>query len=241
MTDYGPKFEVKSVKAELKTDRDSWIFNGYASVFGVLDRSGDRVVPGAFARTLDERLSQGLIKVMIDHSRPIGVPVEMREDERGLWTQNKVVPTQQGADFLLAIDLGIYSHMSIGFTTVKSAVASDGSRLIEDVDLYEVSAVLWPANDYATIARKGGDILTAHLDALLAALREQDESRGLLRKLSEQVAEIGARLEMRGYKRPESVASLGVGDADDVDGHHARALGHAVKDLRRMVAALRKE
>lgn len=232
------KFETKAIRADMKADRDSWSFAGYASVFGVLDRSGDRVAPGAFKRTIVERGGQKLIKVMIDHATPIGVPVEIREDERGLWTENQVVRTQQGADFLAAIDLGLYSHMSIGFTTVQSASAEDGSRLIADVDLYEVSAVLWPANDYATIARKGGDILTSHLDAMLAILREQDASRDALERLSAQVSELSHRLELRGYKRPDSIEELASADLTE---RHARALGHAVKDLRRMVAALRKE
>lgn len=137
---------------------------GYASVFGVVDLQGDIVAPGAFARTLAERGPAG-VDVHINHDMtklPVGTPLEIREDERGLFTRTKIFGTVEGdgllsmAAELMALDRPM--GLSIGYTTRRAERASGYGagagwrRKLLDVDLREYSFTTRPANQQATVS-----------------------------------------------------------------------------------------
>jgi len=134
--------EVKEVDPQQRT------IEGYAATFGNLDLNGDVIDQKAFTKTLAEK-SPSDIAVFVGHNSsmlPVGIPVEMRTDTKGLWTKTRIFKTQAGDDLLqTARELqaaGQPLGMSIGFQTRDSKwQTKDGKtfRLLTDADLMEYS------------------------------------------------------------------------------------------------------
>ena len=134
--------EVKSVDPEERT------ITGYAATFGNLDLNGDVIDKKAFVKTLSEK-SPSDIAVFVGHNSsmlPVGIPVEMRTDDKGLYTKTRIFKTQAGDDLLqTARELSAAGQplgMSIGFQTRDSKwQTKDGHtfRLLTDADLMEYS------------------------------------------------------------------------------------------------------
>ena len=139
---------------DLKIDMDRRTFDAYASVFGNVDSGDDRVLKGAFRKTMKERLPRKGIKVLRDHFSPLGMPIEMKEDGFGLFTRSGVSKTQFGDESLELLRDGVYSEMSFGYQTLQSKnVTEDGKQIreLQEVKLYEYGPVLWGMNDQAVV------------------------------------------------------------------------------------------
>jgi HK97 family phage prohead protease len=92
-------------------DEKDGIFEGYASTWDV-DEGGDQIVKGAFTKTIGERGSK--IRLLYQHRDPIGKPIELKEDDRGLFVRAKISDTALGRDVLTLIRDGALDSMSIG-------------------------------------------------------------------------------------------------------------------------------
>ncbi len=120
---------------------------GYASLFGEADQARDMVMPGAFAQTLRTR---GLRRIPMlfqhDPAEPVGVWLELREDQRGLFARGKLIPEVARARELLALlREGASDGLSIGFKTVKARIdPKTRIRKLDHVDLWEISIVTFP-------------------------------------------------------------------------------------------------
>lgn len=120
-------------------------FAGYASIFGLVDNQNDKMLAGAFATTLQEQ--DGDIKLLWQHNfeEPIGVFTALREDARGLYVQ-------RAKEAHALLKAGAICGLSIGYVPVKYHIdAQTGVRVLEEVALYEVSLVTFPANSAATV------------------------------------------------------------------------------------------
>lgn len=141
--------------AELKADFGQRLIEGYASVFNVVDLVGDVVMPGAFAKTITERQPRKLIKCFYDHSIPIGMPVELREDSRGLFTVNRISNVPEGDKVLQFVADGVCAHMSFAYDVIgREIVQREGAepiRRLTELKLYEEGPVHWPANEQAEL------------------------------------------------------------------------------------------
>lgn len=138
---------------------------GHASVFNVLDSYGDIVLPGAFNKTLQERGAKIRVLWQHDTTKPIALPSVLREDERGLYFEATIEDTRDGEEALDMIRRGLVTGVSIGFTVVRYTVFEDDDlraqltgwarwkemRKLEEVKLYELSPVTFPANEAAQI------------------------------------------------------------------------------------------
>jgi HK97 family phage prohead protease len=142
-------FETKALDDAGRT------FEGYGSVFGVLDSYADIVAKGAFRRTLKESKAKGRMPALLwqhDPSKPIGVYEDMREDETGLIVKGRLSDTQLGREAYTLLKDGALSGLSIGFRTLKSKVDEEnGVRTLTDIELWETSLVTFPANDAARV------------------------------------------------------------------------------------------
>ncbi|MBZ9975488.1 HK97 family phage prohead protease [Mesorhizobium sp. BR-1-1-10] len=141
--------------AEFKAvgDDASGEFEGYGSVFGVVDSYNEVVDKGAFVDSLKKN---GLPKLLLQHSTWMvgGVYLEAREDERGLFVRGKLnLEVQAAREAYSLLKQGALSGLSIGFRTVREETNAD-TRIthIKEVRLYEVSIVTFPANEAATIS-----------------------------------------------------------------------------------------
>lgn len=146
-------FEVKSVDVKERT------FEGYASIFDILDEDGDIVERGAFKKTVAERVKSGKVK-LLDHHRYgsteniLGKILEAKEDEKGLSIKAYVSETQAGDDLLTKIKEGVVDALSFGYDVVRKTIDESGDsviRKLQELKLWEVSPVTWGANQMALI------------------------------------------------------------------------------------------
>jgi HK97 family phage prohead protease len=149
-----------------------WTITGYASVFNVLDSYGDVVKPGAFAADLRARGNARPFLADHDPSRSIGVAT-FYEDARGLRVTAKLEPGLQDArDTWLRAKAGILNGLSIGYTTTREKAVGNERHLLE-IELFETSAVVFPANASALIDQvKGQSDLKHALRRATNTLRE---------------------------------------------------------------------
>lgn len=146
--------QVKSIPMELKINEESRTFEGYASTFGNKDFVDDIVLPGAFKKTIMERFPKKQIKVLYQHREPLGIPLHMEEDSKGLYVKAHVSRTSLGNDVLELMRDGVIDRMSIGYDILQDEKDRDnGARLLKELRLYEFSPVTFPANDEAIIAQ----------------------------------------------------------------------------------------
>jgi HK97 family phage prohead protease len=169
--------ERKAFATEFKVAGDGRTVEGYASTFGNVDYVGDVVMPGAYKRTLDHRLSR--IKVLRDHEHPIGKPIEAYEDSKGLYTKSFISDTALGNETLTLLRDGVLDRMSIGYEPVtKEHGQKDGQsvRFLKEIKLYEWSVVTFPANDSAavTAVKSFEDLNQAYQEFRAGRLSPQD-------------------------------------------------------------------
>ena len=129
-------------------DTSKGIVTLYASAFGNVDSDNDIIEKGAFTKSINEWGPQGKgrIKHLWMHSvyEPIGRPVEMIEDVKGLLVQSKVSDVKNG-DYLKLYADGVITEHSIGFEVMKSNETKQ-ARVITETRLWEYSSVTWGAN-----------------------------------------------------------------------------------------------
>ena len=144
---------------EVKFQADSGQFEGYASVFHVVDSAHDRMAPGAFRRCLAEmKAGQRLPPLLWQHdtAQPIGAWREMYEDGHGLFVKGDlfVGDIARAREAYKLMKEKVVNGLSIGYRVRQSHKDhKSGVRVLTDVDLLEVSMVTFPANDSARILR----------------------------------------------------------------------------------------
>jgi HK97 family phage prohead protease len=132
------------------SDVEGRVFRGYASTYDT-DQAQDTIQKGAFTKTISERGDR--VKVLWQHSEPIGKPVSIKEDDVGLYVEALVSKTRTGDEALELMKDGVVDQMSIGFSVPegKSKIADDGGRIITEIKLFEFSPVTFPCNEKAFI------------------------------------------------------------------------------------------
>ena len=137
--------EYKSAAFELNREPDAdGNFEGYASVFGIVDQGLDVVEQGAFTKSLGGRKVRMLWQH--DPTKVIGVWDEIKEDHRGLFVRGRVLKdVALGAEALALLRAGAIDSMSIGYETKQAVNEGGGSvRKLLEIDLWEVSLVTFP-------------------------------------------------------------------------------------------------
>ncbi len=128
---------------------------GYAAVFDDPTDLGDFrevVAPGAFGDSLKRRP----VAMLVGHN-DAGLPVAstasgtltLREDRKGLWFAADLPDSSAGRDLYESVRRGDTRGMSFGFSVRRDRWSADSSgrtvRSLVEVDLFEVSAVAFPA------------------------------------------------------------------------------------------------
>lgn len=141
---FSTALDLKAVDAQGRT------LEGYAAVFGNLDRTGDIIDAKAFDRTLAANPD---VQVFVGHKAdtlPVGEAFDLKPDGHGLFTRVKVYKTAAGDELLEVARQRMASGkslgMSIGYRTVKERFDSKTkARHLLDVDLVEFSYLASPA------------------------------------------------------------------------------------------------
>lgn len=155
---------------------DGAVIEGYASVFGKCDQGGDVVATGAYGASLDALRKAGRrVKMLWQHdpAEVIGVWDEIREDARGLYVKGRLLPeVARAREAAALIAAGAIDGLSIGYRTVRATKDDRGRRLLNEVELWEVSLVTFPMLPDARVGAKGEPPEVALLRDMAAALRD---------------------------------------------------------------------
>lgn len=187
--------EFKSFTAEFKATGgtkagDAGYVEAYVSMFGNVDYGGDRMVPGAFSKTLAEWKDSGdPIPAIWSHDwdnpdAHIGVVEDVIEDEKGLKVRMKIDLDRPFANqvFHLLKNRRV-REFSFGYITREADVVQDDEygdvREIRDVKLIEVGPTLVGMNpatqllEAASLARrKAGRVLSGKNEDALKQARD---------------------------------------------------------------------
>ena len=162
-------------------DNDKRIVKGYASVFSNVDSDKDRLVKGAFNRTIKEWGPDGKnrIKLVSQHNinKPVAKIVSLKEDANGLYMEAQFGTHQDGEDHYRMVKEGILTEFSIGFVGTQKEDNEYGGLDFKQVKLYEVSLVTVAANDEALVTEvKSAETDIERIDGMLKLLSKTADS-----------------------------------------------------------------
>jgi hypothetical protein len=199
-------FTLKTVDEAART------FEGRAAAFS-LDLGGDVILPGAFKRTIkDWKGSKKVLPLLDSHNggtvrAVVGKLLEADEvapvgaDPGGLDARFEMIDGPDGDEVYRRVKGGYVDGLSIGYRAVEVKYPSPEEeqegifRFLKQVQLKEVSVVLWPMNTDARI-----DMTT--VKALLASARDRELDRDELEELKSVDVQIRALLAKHGGTLP---------------------------------------
>jgi HK97 family phage prohead protease len=184
---------------ELRADDKGKTIKGYAAVFNdVADIGGsfrEIIAPGAFKDTLG-----GDIRALVDHDtgRVIGRSksgtLRLSEDDHGLAVEIDLPDTGDGRDLAHLLERGDISGMSFGFRVTHDEwdeTKEIPTRTIRAVELFEVSAVAFPAYEGTALA-----------------LRSRDAAKEETRRAEHNAAAAKARIAARRAKMEQQIRGI---------------------------------
>lgn len=159
---------------ETRADDEKRTLAGYAAVFNSeADIGGwwkETIEPGAFTGALTAD-----VRALVNHDtgRVIGRSksgtLRLSQDSKGLRVEIDVPNTTDGNDLWELVERGDISGMSIGFMVTRQEwdeTVDPPRRTIKEIDLFEVSAVAFPAFTDTEIGKRS---LDEHRSAIAAA------------------------------------------------------------------------
>jgi len=167
--------EYKSFISDFK-EIDGRAVTGLAAIFGNIDLGSDRIIKGAFKKTIKEGMKHirhlwqhsfrdppvAAIKELKEVSRrelPAGIQDEYPEATGGLQVTREYLDTIRGNEVLQGIIAGAIKEMSFGFDPIKFDFDEEKKappqlvRNLREIRLWDISDVNWGANP-ATVAVK---------------------------------------------------------------------------------------
>lgn len=165
--------KTKDFNLEIKKLEDQGTFEGYASIFNNVDRHGEKVVPGAFTESLKKHEKEKNPVLMLwqhNPDEPIGVWDELAEDSKGLWGKGRLIlAVQRAKEVYELLKEKAIRGLSIGYREIKTE--PDGNvRLLQKLDLMEISPVSFPANVRARVEA----VKSERMDEFARRLRDGD-------------------------------------------------------------------
>lgn len=134
-------------------------FEGYGSVWNVpIDRFFGKVImePGMFADSLKIKGPKN-IRLLWQHNtdEPIGVYEQIFEDDRGLFVKGRLLidEIQKAREAHALMKHEAIGGLSVGFSVEESFTDKEDVTHFTKGDLFEVSAVTFPANSEAKISQ----------------------------------------------------------------------------------------
>lgn len=176
--------EHKSLAASVKAASEGeGIVEAVVSVFGNIDSYGERVMPGAFTKSLERKLPVGVLAH--DWSNPIATTLEVRELEAGdpllpdnarehggLWIKGQFFQDIHDSwEAYKKIARGLFREFSIGYNVVSDGW-NEGVRELNELELHEWSPVLVGANPATSLLGIKSASFDGHVEALDTEVNE---------------------------------------------------------------------
>lgn len=169
------QIEVRSMRLDgVKENADgSLLVSGYVNetgswsqTLGTNTKFIEKIESGAFQRALSKNSN---VDFLYNHDKnQVLADMEsntltLKEDQRGLYMEAKIVPTSYGKDAFELIKNGVVKHMSFGFRALKDKVTKGTNgiyeRVVHELELLEVSAVRKPAYIQSSIHARSMEIV----------------------------------------------------------------------------------
>lgn len=177
-----------------ESDQETGVFEAYGNVKWVVDSYREVAVDGAFKKSIARHKSEGTMPKMLWNHNPdvvIGKWLDMEEDDIGLKVKGQLaLNTQKGRETYELLKMGALDSLSIGFTAPKESYGSkDNVTYLEEIDLYEVSVVTFPANKESTVTSiKSEEVVeTDVLNTQEEQTQEQETSPETQPEVSEEI------------------------------------------------------
>jgi uncharacterized protein len=141
--------ERANFNLKIKSISEDGAFVGMGAVFNNIDLGKDRILPGAFDRTLQAGKNWPLLW-QHDPASPIGT-FKATATAQGLLIEGQLLlsdPT--GAKAYNLLKNQVIKGLSIGYDTIKSAFVDD-VRELQELKLWECSIVTFPMNESAMV------------------------------------------------------------------------------------------
>lgn len=133
------------------------VFEAIVSVFGNVDRVGDRVVKGAFAKTISNwqtKAAKGrFLPIYYSHQYDspamlLGKTLDMQERDEGLWVKGQLFMRKPAAqDVYEGFKEGVLDQFSFAYDVLDERRAKDGANELLDIVLHEVGPTPLGVND----------------------------------------------------------------------------------------------
>ena len=158
--------KIKDLKMYEGDDPNIGMVEGMASAYGMVDFGGDTIAKGAYTQTIQH--NGGSVPLLLDHSMlssDVAGVAYLADEEMGLGMKAemdlrdpKVKTVYDKIKFLA--DRGKKMGLSIGYRTVKADRSTDGTRVLKEIALHEISITPFPMDTHARItavkARRAG-------------------------------------------------------------------------------------
>lgn len=108
---------------------------------------GERVLRGAFNKSIRQRDRKILLFRNHDHDRAVGVSTRFANTDAGLDSEFYVPPSTLGDQVLAEVDAGLLPGLSVGYKPMRTRAGVDGANEVQEAQLLEVSLVTIPAYD----------------------------------------------------------------------------------------------
>ena len=149
--------KMMDVKMDYDEDKQIGTIKGYASTYGNVDLGGDTVAKGAYKQTLYHK--GGKVKLFLDHSWKVSDMVGLaylEDKEDGLYMEAemplKATDVRNTFEKLMFLqDRGEQMGLSIGYDAIKADYGADGTRVLKEIALHEVSVTPFPMDTEANI------------------------------------------------------------------------------------------
>lgn len=178
--------KYKSLPVEYKADGEGTV-EAFVSVFGNVDSYGDRVMLGAFA----DSIAQKLPKMVWQHdiTRPIGKTVLAEEiaagdarlpdslkDYGALYVKGVFnLNTTDGKDAYEHIKFGSIDEYSFGYEEVETTPLADGTKELNKVNIIEWSPVTVGANPMTMTSNVKAMTLEEKLDVAATLIKQSEQ------------------------------------------------------------------
>lgn len=179
MTDH-IKIELRSLSSEFKSEDSKLKVSGYVNKSGAWSETlvgkpktlktirkvswKERVLPGVFTKALERAkkvdfLAEHDPKLILSSTR--NDSLQLVEDDLGLYMEATISATSWGKDYYTLIADRIIQGMSFGMRVLKDKWYYEGKELrrdIEEIEIFEISAVKNPAYPVSTLESRGIDV-----------------------------------------------------------------------------------
>lgn len=208
------EFRSGGLGVEVRANSDKRTLAGYASLFDSPAEIGgyfvEKIAPGAFDSAMNAD-----VRALVDHDsgRVIGRTksgtLRLSQDAKGLAVEIDVPDTTDGNDLWTLVERGDISGMSFGFRVTKQewddTDPEKPMRTILAVDLFEVSAVAFPAYDDTTLAARSLETARAEIDkAKVDAEKRAENAAAAQRRLAQKRMTLAQRI--RGIRQDAPVS-----------------------------------